>query len=264
MKRALLGILVIFFAAACAGNFQEMRKISGPNYKLAVEKFNAGDMQGALLLLKQAEDANPKDPEVSYGFALIYIRMGRLDDALKYADKTIKNGDKMGYDHPGMKSEGYNIKGTILYDMKKYDEAIVCFNETLKDDLYPTPEFTYYNLSRAYLKKGDLDNAETFLNKSLSRAPEYAPAWELQGKIYVSRLKIKEAIESFKKALSIFPGFIEAQLDLGITYQIDNNIGEAMKCFTKVMQMDEEGPYGRMARKKLGELGENPLPDINN
>jgi tetratricopeptide (TPR) repeat protein len=78
---------------------------------------------------------------VYYGFAFAYWKQEKYDQALENADRAIELGDKLELDHPGLKAEAYNLKGSIYASQGKYDDAITNFKRALTDELYQTPEY---------------------------------------------------------------------------------------------------------------------------
>lgn len=74
------------------------------NY-LAVSHIILGDYQKGLEALKRAEDLNPKDPIVLGNIAECYHRLGDIDNAIEYYEKTIKASRKGEADYAKRKLE---------------------------------------------------------------------------------------------------------------------------------------------------------------
>jgi tetratricopeptide (TPR) repeat protein len=65
----------------------------------------------------------------------------------------------------------------VLLAQKKFDEAISCFTEVLRERSdWPNIHEMYYYLGWAYEQKGSLDLAEINYRKALSLKPDYEPA----------------------------------------------------------------------------------------
>ena len=254
MKKIFI-IFIILAIAGCAGNFVKQRKISGPTYQIAMEKLSNNDMQGALVELKRAKLANPVDPEVYFGFALTYMQWNKPAEALPYVDKAIEYADKLELDHPGMKSEAYNLKGSILVMLKQNEEALKYFKKALEDDLYRTPEYTLYNMSLVNISMGNLPEAKTNLAKAVDIKPNYAPAWDALGVVYSKTGNNVSAIEALKKALVLYPDFIEAHWDIAQVYVETGDTEEAKLHLLEVMRLDKTGGFTSRAKEKLIGIG---------
>ncbi|HOJ14125.1 MAG TPA: tetratricopeptide repeat protein, partial [Deltaproteobacteria bacterium] len=202
----------------CAAQFMQKRELSRPMVSIAMGKIQENDIQGALIELRKAASANPTDPEVFYAYALAYWKSDKPDRAIEYVDKAIEYAPKLEVEHPGLASEAYNLKGSILVTMGRYDEAAAAFKKALSDELYQTPEFTLYNLATLYLRKHDLDAAMDNAQKALEKNSHYAPAWHVLSKIHIARGRPNEAIDSLKHAILEFPGYVEARWDLAGLY----------------------------------------------
>lgn len=88
------------------------------------------------------------------------------------------------------------LKGVILADLKKVDEAIKIFKEvTEKNPNLPEP---YNNLAVLYADKGQYDKAQKALEAAIKTHPSYATAHENLGDVYA-----KMASEAYDKALKL-------------------------------------------------------------
>lgn len=250
-----LFLTLTLLLAACAMNFATMREASRPQVKLGMEKLAKNDLQGALLDLKKAEESNPYDPEVYYGLALTYRQWEKPALALSNIDKAITYGDKLGYEHPGMKSEAYNLKGDILAGQKRYDEALENFQQALKDDLYPTPEYTLYNMAVVYLAMNKPDEAQARLDAALAKNPHYAPAWFARGQLAMQKGDAVAAVNALKHAVQEFPDYLEAHWALAQLYLQSADKQAAIPHLKAVARLDKEGPIGKQAQRTLNDMG---------
>jgi Tfp pilus assembly protein PilF len=254
MKKIFI-IFMILAIAGCAGNFAKQRKISGPSYQLAMGRLAENDMQGALVELGKAQRANPTDPEVYYGYALTYRQWDKPAEAIPYVDKAIEYADNLEYDHPGMKSEAYNLKGDLLAKLNKNEEALKYFKKALDDDLYKTPEYTLYNMSLVYITMGNLTEAKTSLSKAVGIRPDYAPAWDALGVVYSKTGDNVSAINALNRALDLYPDYIEAHWDIAQVYIESGNTEEAKKHLLGIIRLDKTGGFTARANEKLAEIG---------
>jgi type IV pilus assembly protein PilF len=254
MKRVIFCFMIPVVLLGCAGQFKEQRNLSRPLVSLGMSKIQENDIQGAIIELRKAKNANSSDPEVYYGFAFAYWKSGKYDQALENADKAIELGDKLELEHPGLKGEAYNLKGTIYSSQGKYNEAVANYKKALTDELYQTPEYAQHNLATLYLEKKNLKLAFETTQKTLDRNSHYAPAWHLLSKIYVAQGRPDDAVDALKHAVLEYPGYSEAHWDLAQLYLQMGVPGKAKAELTKVVEIDPGGYYGTMAVEKLKEM----------
>jgi len=257
-RYACILIVIMLFVSGCAAPFKERRDISRPLVDLALEKLRNKNIQAALVDLRKARDANPEDPEVYYTFALAYWSTNKYQKTLNYLDKAIEYSDRLELERPGMASKAYNLKGVVLFQEGKKDQAVLAFKKALEDELYPTPEYPLYNLGEVYISEGKLDEAKKFLDQAIKHNYHYAPAWEALARVYMARKDTPSAINSLRHAILEFPAFTSAHLELASLYLETGDTQDAVKHLKKVVELDRSGPLGRIARKRLERLGVKP------
>jgi len=84
-------------------------------------------------------------------------------------------------------SESHNNYGTFLCSRNRVDESIKEFLAALKNPLYSTPESAWLNAGICALKKGDLENAETYLQNAVQAQPGLWSANYQLANLYFSR-----------------------------------------------------------------------------
>lgn len=254
MKRAIILSLILVLITGCAATFKEKRELSKPRVSIAMGKIQKNDIQGALLELRKAKKDNPKDPEIYYGFALIYWKTDKLEQALENVDSAIAFADNLGLEHPGLKSEAYNLKGNILSSMGSFDPAIESFNSALKDELYTTPEYPLFNMATIYLEMKQYKKAQEKANQALEYNSHYAPAWELLGRIFIQLDKESQALDALQHAILEFPRYTEAHWEIAQIYIRHGLTEKGVFHLQEVVRLDSGGLLGAMAEQKLSEL----------
>jgi tetratricopeptide (TPR) repeat protein len=154
-----------------------------------------------------------------------------------------------------MKSEAYNLKGSLLVMLKKNDEALKCFKKALEYDLYRTPEYTLFNMASVYITMGNFPEAKTTLAKAVEIKPDYAPAWDALGVVCSKTGDNVSAIEAFKKALAIYPDYIEVHWEIAQVYADTGDTEEAKMHLMEVIRLDKTGGFTARANQKLTEIG---------
>jgi hypothetical protein len=106
-------------------------------------------------------------------------------------------------------AQGRFLKGLILTEMNRYQEAITAFSSLTED--YPELPEPYNNLAVLYAAQGDYEHAKNSLEMAIRTHPSYATAHENLGDIYA-----KMASQAYDKALQLDKSNTSAQTKLAL------------------------------------------------
>lgn len=131
--------------------------------------------------------------------------------------------------------DAYEALSVILYNQKKYDEAI----ETLKKWLALNPDavMAHTNLSRCYMSKGMILEAEQ------AQAESRRLSWKselLAKKQDIPKINFDEQIEKFKKVIAYDPLDVLGYFSLGSVYLESGQKREALETFEKAVEVDPQ------------------------
>jgi tetratricopeptide (TPR) repeat protein len=148
-------------------------------------------------------------------------------------------------------------KGNQLYAQGSYDEAIKVFGEIIAK--YPEIYHVHLNLGANYLKKGDLDKAQSefqlVLDKTIQTLGTYQKdtgasfrAFSGLAEIALKRNDFEAAQKNFRQALEISPLDQTAAYNVGEIFFSNQKIDEAIKYFEMAIQIkkDWSKPYNRL------------------
>ena len=101
------------------------------------------------------------------------------------------------------------------------------------------------NIGVAYYYATDVDSSFvdssfTHLHKAIDLDNEYPEALNNLGYIYRHAGRYEQAIKFFLKAVSLKQGYILALLNLGETYLLNEEFGNARRVFNTVLEFDPE------------------------
>jgi tetratricopeptide (TPR) repeat protein len=148
---------------------------------------------------------------------------GKYSQAIKILEKLLER-------YPDDKEACLQI-GRIYYNNQgMIKKAIHYFNKTIELD--PLFKKAYHLLAHAYNLTGDFEKSIRAIDKYISLAPKEANPRLSRGNIYVRLGRIDQAIESFKRASEIKPGFADWQL--GNMYLFKREYDKADSCFRKM------------------------------
>lgn len=115
------------------------------------------------------------------------------------------------------------MKGVMLADAKRNDEAIAIFQQLTTD--YPDLAEPYNNLAALYAASGDYPKARVTLEQALRTNPGYAVAHENLGDIYAAL-----AAQSYNRALKFDPTNVTVPPKLALVRELYKSLaaGAAM------------------------------------
>jgi tetratricopeptide (TPR) repeat protein len=142
------------------------------------------------------------------------VKQGQYSQALEQVDKYLAGKPK--------DAQGRFLKGIILTEMNKPNEAIAIFTKLTED--YPELPEPYNNLAVIYAQQKQFDKAKQALEMAIRTHPSYATAHENLGDIY-ARL----ASQAYDKALQIDSSNSSAQAKLALIRDLMSTSGRPGK-----------------------------------
>ncbi len=156
------------------------------------------------------------------------IKQGQYPQALEQVDKYLAGKPK--------DAQGRFLKGIVLTEMNKPNEAIAVFTKLTED--YPELPEPYNNLAVIYAQQKQYDKAKQALEMAIRTHPSYATAHENLGDIY-ARL----ASQAYDKALQIDSSNSSAQNKLAL-------ISDLMSTCRPARQGHQADRRGRVRRNR--------------
>lgn len=184
--------LVVFLLStlmACASTPKQLEKEKNDkeaariNVKLAAGYMRRGDLEFAHEKLLKAIEFDDKYAPGFTTLAVLMTMMNQLVEAENYYLEALNIDSR----DPNLQ----NNYGTFLCGAKKYDEAIVEFEKTLRNQFYKTPEVAHANIGYCLLQsdKPDFVKAEKHLRIALKRSPNMPTAMLAMGELGVATKK---------------------------------------------------------------------------
>jgi len=201
-----------------------------------------GNYTEALRELFEAEKIYSDNSTLQNVLGLALRFKGDLEGAKEHIEKAVALDPH--------NSEAYNNLGVVYLDLKKWDEAISCFEKAMSDILYSTPENSWYNIGYAYENKKDYTKAVEGYKKAAELAstnPRVYQVYKKLGRVYYLSGKYIDSVNTLEKTKNLNKNDAETRLFLGQSYikvrQNKNAIGE----FKEVLRLDPNGPLAREA-----------------
>jgi len=137
--------------------------------------------------LQQDYKNNPQNPDVLYGLAMVYEKLGNTEESIDFFQKCLTLNP---YDDDALRDFGI-----FLFRRNKYAEAEKYLEQATKIDLGGFLAFHY--LGRSQYKKGQLEKAIANLTQSKKLEPSFPENYYFLGLIYQQKGQLKKAHKNF-------------------------------------------------------------------
>lgn len=242
-----VGFMVVsLLVAACANNFDNLKKQAEGNRVLGEEYIRQEDYTAALKHLLLAETQFSEDAELHKDLGDAYRGKGRNDKAIFHYQKALQLDPKF--------SEAKNNLGVAYMEMGNWDAAILVFEELTEDLLYPTPHFPLFNLGWVYYNKQQYEQSEKYYRAALKISPDFIKALRGLGLTYMAMGRGGAAVKTLSEAIGIVPNAPQLFFDLAQAHLLTGNAPEARKAFAKILELNPADPLAAEARKALDRL----------
>jgi len=154
----------------------------------------------------QHADTQEHFKEISEAYAVLsdtgkrqlYDQYGHAGVNGRYSNQDIFQGVQRGGGFDSNDAWGWRNKGSALYFLGKYDEAVKCYDESIKID--PSNPIVWNNRGLALYYLGKYDEAILAYEHAITIDPSDADAWNSKGNSLNSLGKSVEAKKCYDKA----------------------------------------------------------------
>jgi tetratricopeptide (TPR) repeat protein len=176
-----------------------------------------------------------------YDSYVLFIK-GRILNELKKFNEAIELFDKAIEINPKY-SKAFSNKGNSLSELGFFEDAIESYNIAL--NLKPDCMYTYYNKGNNLKRLKRFDEALNCYNKAISLQPNQS-FFNNKGSVLLEMQKFDDAIDCFDKSIEIEPNYL-AYLNKGIVQSILNKNEEALDCFDYSIKIAQDTNYQALA-----------------
>jgi tetratricopeptide (TPR) repeat protein len=188
--------------------------------------------------LEVAIEEDPEDASLLEALGMAFMMEDKLDDALKAFDRAIE----IDADAAGallQRARVLALKGEQPKAIADLDKAV----ELAPDDAIPL-----VLRARIHQQAGNTDQAQADLENVLRRRPDHPAALELRGLIAAERNDYPAAIRDFRKLVSQDGDDALLVGQLGMLYLAAKQPREAIKRFTRALELDDKQFLSRRGR----------------
>ncbi|MBT4866219.1 MAG: tetratricopeptide repeat protein [Planctomycetaceae bacterium] len=147
---------------------------------------------------------------------------------------------------------GWLLQGVMLYELARYDEA----EKTLRRAVRLIPDDSldhgYFHLGHLCRERGDYENAERNYRKALELAPDNAGRHIFLGAMLAKKGDFVAAEEVHRDGTRCSKGPIdEAYLNLGSVLRAQERYSEALRSFTKALELTPDYEEALVAKQDM-------------
>jgi tetratricopeptide (TPR) repeat protein len=199
-----------------------------------------------------------KDPQYQYEKAVVAMRYGLVDEAIKYIEQALaldanhaasynllglaqfKNKNYAAAAEAYKKYLGFNPKdseaaanlGFVYEEMGESDKAETAYKNSVALDDNANANF---GLAKLYFEQKKLPEALDYAQKSIVKNSRFSAAHNLLGVILNQLGRYEEAVISFQNALKLAPDDVNLSINLGIAYVNIKDYAKAREIFEKTL-----------------------------
>lgn len=129
--------------------------------------------------------------------------------------------------------EIYNLYGVILFELKKFDEAIKNWERAI--ELNKNYFFGYNNLGNVYFKINKIKDAIDNYNKAINIKPDYFEAFHNRANAHLKSKNIEQALSDYNAALNIKYDYLPSLKGRASIFKLKNFFDKALTDLDKII-----------------------------
>jgi tetratricopeptide (TPR) repeat protein len=172
-------------------------------------------------------DVTPDDVSLHDDVALLYMAVGRINDAIAHFSRSVRLAPNMAATH-------FNL-GTALTAAGRVDEAIAEYRRAL--EMKPDYAVAHNNLGSVLLARGNIKDAALHLSRAIEIDPGRADARNNLAKLLAFEGRTGEALEHLRRALELQPDYPDAHYNLAKILLATNRASEAAEHYRAALAL---------------------------
>ena len=183
----------------------------------------------------------PADPLASAHALISGGKLAEAEGALHDYGKT----------HPES-SDAQFLLGYVLFREQKAAESLAAYTAGAQVRRPNAGELK--RVASDYVLLGDFGDADKWFTEVTVEMPGDADAWYLLGRTKYNENAFTDAVVSFERALKLQPKYVEAENNLGLSWQELNSTGKAIAAFHAAIDWQGDAPTDPQPFLNLGTL----------
>jgi tetratricopeptide (TPR) repeat protein len=217
-------------------------------YQDGVNKYDAGNYEGAIEDLNQAIELNPQSALAYNRRGDAYYRLGDYEQAQADSSQAILLNPQ--------DANAYFDRGFAFSELGKYKEAIADYTQAIK--LNSEDAYAYYGRGLAHVELKDNKGAMADFSKAIALKPQYTEAYLQRGILHRRLRQRLEAIQDFDQVIKMNPSDAKAYYQRGLTQSINKQQYAAIKDYTNAININPKYIEAYLNRGDVySDLGDN-------
>ena len=167
-----------------------------------------GNHSAAASALAAAVTHRSNFPDALVDLSIALFNSGQFKEALLRADSAVTSNPK--------NAAAYHMRGKCYFMLNEFDKSANDLQTALQ--LKPKDYDVAYTLTLAHLKRGQTQAAKDIFERMIAELGDRPQLRILIGRAYRQTGFLQQAIDEFKKAVALDPGFPRVHYYLGLTY----------------------------------------------
>lgn len=208
----------------------------------------------ASITISKALDHEPNNAKVLCGLGMTKISQGLKTEGIHYFVKALETDpENLTALNELIKASNELIKAS--YDLQKFEEAISCTRNYLKD--HPADQNILFSFAGVLYKSGEYDEARDVLERLLALSPEFEGARELLAKILAKQSHSSSYTDYSTSEHQLFETS-ETYVQQGRKNKDEGKFAKALEYFSKALELGDSRVLSDMGdcKANLGEYAE--------
>lgn len=241
----LLAAAACGFLAGCGSAEAERRQREQKaefHFKLAAGYFHNHNIELAIRELVRAFDFEPEHAESRYLYGFILFGRKRFEEAAENFRRALARNPKF--------YAARNHLGVTYLELERFHEAIEVIEPLLKEPLYTTPYLAHNNIGWAYLRLGNLRNAEKHLRMAVFINPKFCLGHFNLGLLAKEMRDLTAAVGHLEDATRLCADYAEAWWQLGEVLAA-TSFERSQDAFRRCHALRGDAPLGRRCAARV-------------
>lgn len=200
------------------------------HFSLAQAYSNEGKVDRAIEEYRAALAYDNTSAMLHAKLAAEYLRKGMTSFAIEECEQSIAI-DPKSIDVLMMLGGIYSINNDS-------DKALKAYDRVLKMD--PTNDEAAVFKTQVLVEKNNNAAALKYIKGFVAKVKDSAAAWFYVGRLEFNHNHINEAIQAYRTALELRPGFSQATLSLGLIFETHNQTGKAVELYEEQLEQKQD------------------------
>jgi type IV pilus assembly protein PilF len=241
-SRFILSALAVLLLAGCALG-SASRKQASYHFQMGLSYLGENNTTSALVEFTAAEKIDPDNHELQNYLGIVYFRKNRLE----ISEKKYLRAIALKPDY----SDARNNLAVTYLEMKRWDDAIYQLKLVTEDIFYQNQSAAGINLALAYYSKGDFKQAMATLRPLAANYPLDPMIRHTIGRVYYASDRLDLAIVEYRKAIELYPDYLQAHYSLGQASMKQGDKKAAVKAFREVIRIAPDSDMALLSREHL-------------